>query len=205
MPTAEFNCPKLIAIVLFTVVEKTIFSSPMHLSSLPLIKVYLHYILPNHVLKPQISGGTKNMEHSIRNHEFETVYVCRCLSHYEFVLFSCDSEVQENVASFPIYNIQGMYKIFLPQGAFLKLGKCIHYLLLHNKLPQYLVMSENNDIYIFTVSKSLKFWSNLVGSLGSKSFMRLQSSEDLTEVSWSASKTAPMTHFQVTSKTHLYG
>ena len=32
----------------------------------------------------------------------------------EFVLFSCDSEVQENVASFAIYNIQGMYKIFLP-------------------------------------------------------------------------------------------
>ena len=52
MPTAEFNSPKLIAIVLFTVVEKTIFSSSMHLSSLPLIKVYLHYTLPNHVLKP---------------------------------------------------------------------------------------------------------------------------------------------------------
>ena len=63
MPTAEFNCPKLIAIVFFTVMEKTIFSSPMHLSSLPLIKAYLYYTLPNHVLKPQISGGTKNMEH----------------------------------------------------------------------------------------------------------------------------------------------
>lgn len=55
MPTAEFNYPKLIFVVFLIIVKKI--ASP--LSSSP------NSLSPNHILKPQISDHTKNMEHSV--------------------------------------------------------------------------------------------------------------------------------------------
>lgn len=78
MPTAEFNHSELISVVFFIIVKKIGFP---HGSLLPLSHVILLFTLPSYILKPQISGSTRNMERSIRNHGLEMAQVSMCLSH----------------------------------------------------------------------------------------------------------------------------